>query len=85
MSSITIRNLDDQIKASLRLRAAQHGTSMEQEVRNILKMALATEHDTENGLDLAMRINQRFKDIGGDDLVVPERPEASYLPDFSES
>ena len=85
MSSITIRNLDDQIKASLRLRAAQHGTSMEQEVRNILKIALATEHDTESGLDLAMRINQRFKDISGDDLVLPERPEASYLPDFSES
>lgn len=41
MSSITIRNLDDKLKASLRLRAARHGLSMEQEVRNILQSTLA--------------------------------------------
>ncbi len=36
MSSITIRILDDNLKASLRMRAARHGVSMEQEMRNIL-------------------------------------------------
>jgi hypothetical protein len=40
MASITIRNLDDTIKARLRLRAAQHGWSMEQEVREILQQSL---------------------------------------------
>jgi phosphopantothenoylcysteine decarboxylase/phosphopantothenate--cysteine ligase len=36
MASITIRNLDDSIKDRLRLRAAAHGRSMEEEVRIIL-------------------------------------------------
>ncbi|MBN8973826.1 MAG: bifunctional phosphopantothenoylcysteine decarboxylase/phosphopantothenate synthase, partial [Rhizobiales bacterium] len=48
MASLTIRKLDDAIKAELRLRAAQHGRSVEDEVRNILRDAasggaLATE------------------------------------------
>jgi hypothetical protein len=41
MSSITIRNLDENLKASLRMRAARHGVSMEQEMRNILQSTLA--------------------------------------------
>jgi hypothetical protein len=40
VSSIKIRNLDDGFKASLRIRAARHGLSMEQEVRNILQIPL---------------------------------------------
>ena len=39
MASLTIRKLDDAIKAELRLRAAQHGRSVEDEVRNILREA----------------------------------------------
>ncbi|MBA4263396.1 MAG: pantothenate metabolism flavoprotein, partial [Comamonadaceae bacterium] len=41
MSSLTVRNLDESIKAGLRLRAARHGWSMEQEVRHILQQTLA--------------------------------------------
>ncbi len=37
MASLTIRQLDDAVKASLRLRAAQNGRSMEDEVRMILR------------------------------------------------
>ena len=33
MGSITIRNLDDTLKRRLRVRAAEHGRSMEEEVR----------------------------------------------------
>ena len=36
MGSITIRNLDDDLKRRLRVRAAEHGRSMEEEVREIL-------------------------------------------------
>ena len=39
MASITIRGLDDDLKRSLRLRAAQSGRSMEDEVRTILRGA----------------------------------------------
>ena len=40
MASITIRNLDDYVKAKLRVRAARHGRSMEEEAREILRAAL---------------------------------------------
>ena len=35
MASLTIRNLDETLKRRLRLRAAGHGRSMEEEVREI--------------------------------------------------
>ena len=40
MASITVRNLDDELKRRLRVRAAEHGCSMEQEAREILGEAL---------------------------------------------
>jgi plasmid stability protein len=36
MASITIRNLDDDLKQKLKARASENGRSMEQEVRSIL-------------------------------------------------
>jgi len=82
MSSITIRNLDDSLKASLRVRAARHGLSMEQEVRNILQITLAAEAETTRGLSFAQRINQRFKGLGIDELPVPPRQPGRPLPSF---
>jgi plasmid stability protein len=41
MSSITIRNLDPGVKERLRVRAAQHGRSMEAEARRILQSVLS--------------------------------------------
>jgi plasmid stability protein len=41
MASITIRNLDDDLKARLRIEAASHGRSMEEEVRVIIRRAMA--------------------------------------------
>lgn len=40
MATLTIRNVDDAIKQMLRIRAARHGVSMEEEVRRILRDAL---------------------------------------------
>jgi phosphopantothenoylcysteine decarboxylase / phosphopantothenate---cysteine ligase len=45
MASITIRQLDDDLKQRLRLRAARHGRSMEDEARTILRQAAAREDD----------------------------------------
>ena len=39
MASLTVRQLDDRLKRLLRLRAARHGRSMEDEVRTILAEA----------------------------------------------
>ena len=46
MASLTVRQLDDKLKKLLRLRAARHGRSMEDEVRVILREAAEqTGHD----------------------------------------
>ena len=42
MAVLTIRNLDDHTKNALRVRAAQHGVSMEEEARRILRLTLET-------------------------------------------
>ena len=40
MTSLTIRGIDDTLKRALRIRAAENGQSMEEEVRQILRKAL---------------------------------------------
>jgi plasmid stability protein len=44
VSSITIRNLEESVKRKLRMRAARHRRSMEEEARHILRAALAQKH-----------------------------------------
>lgn len=71
MASITIRKLDDQTKARLRVRAAHHKRSMEDEARTILRLALAESASMPG--DLASTIRRRFKALGGVRLRVPRR------------
>jgi plasmid stability protein len=71
MASITIRNLDEQTKARLRVRAAHHNRSMEDEARNILRAALAEQAGTSR--NLADAIRSRFQPLGGIDLSLPVR------------
>jgi len=40
MSDLLIRGIDDKLKRQLRLRAAENGRSMEEELRQILRHAL---------------------------------------------
>jgi len=40
MAMLTVRDIPDEVHRALRARAAQHGRSMEAEVRNILKSAI---------------------------------------------
>ena len=71
MASITIRNLDDDLKARLRVRAAHRRRSMEDEVRHILRTALTGE--SRDGANLAEAIQRRFKPLGGVRLKLPLR------------
>ena len=71
MASITIRNLDDQTKARLRVRAAHRKRSMEDEARHILRAALA--EDTGTPHNLAEAIRRRFRPLGGVVLRLPPR------------
>lgn len=82
MAVMTIRNIDDATKKRLRVRAALHGRSMEDEARDILRAALSTE--TPRPRNLGQAIHERFAALGGVDL--PDIPrEAIREPlDFSE-
>ena len=81
MSSITIRNLDPAIKERLRVRAAEHGRSMEAEARLILQTALASSA-TGRGRNLFERIQARFGPLGGADLDLAPREPAREPPHF---
>lgn len=80
MASLTIRGLDDETRDRLRVRAAQHGRSMEAEVRTILHDLLLP--PTEHGI--GSRIHARFAAIDGADLEVPPRSEAPRAAVFEQ-
>ena len=79
MASITIRNLDDEVKSRLRVRAASNGRSMEEEVRLILRDSVTPNPHARN---LAAAIRARIAPIGGVDLDLPPREPAREPPSF---
>ena len=70
MAQLVVRELENDVKARLRRRAREHGRSMEEEVRNILRLAVATDGQPQRGL--GTRIAERFRGIG---LTAAEWPE----------
>ena len=70
MASITIRNMDDEVKARLRTRAAENGRSMEAEARLILCEAVGYEPGEQN---LASIIRSYFGPSNGVDLELSPR------------
>ncbi len=79
MASITIRNLDDDVKRRLRVRAAEHGRSMEEEARDILRQVVGQPGAPRN---LGQAIHARFAALGGVDLALPVRTPMRSTPDF---
>lgn len=77
MASIIIRQLPEATKRKLRIRAAEHGRSMEQEAREILKLELNRELEARKaprtGADLYRAIRDIFEPLGGVDLEIPPR------------
>ena len=53
MPSVTIRNLPDEVHRAIRVRAAQHGRSIEAEMRNILESAVKPQGRVKLGSMLA--------------------------------
>lgn len=83
MASITIRNIDDDIKQALRIRASENGWSMEQEIRVLLEYAVSKNiRLKKQPLSFAERINERFKALDADDLVLPARQASRELPEI---
>lgn len=78
MPSITIRNLNADVKARLRVFAARQGRSMEDTAREILRAALAHRRPTPPNLVEAVR--RRFAPVGGVDLPIAPREPAREPP-----
>jgi plasmid stability protein len=78
MATLTVRNLDEDLKARLRIRAAEHGRSMEAEARAILRSSLGAPP----GGGLGTQIHERFAGLAGDELDPPARSDAPRVPDL---
>lgn len=95
MASITIRNLDEALKAQLRVRAARHGRSMEEEVRVMLREALENPPAASQGFNeggraftavksLGELIHERFAEAGGFEPDLPPREKLPPPVEFDE-
>ncbi len=81
MATLTIRQLDEKTKTRLRVRAAHHGRSMEEEAREILRSALTSSPPQGN---LAEAIQRRFRRVGGIELELPGRDAIRRSAEFAE-
>ena len=64
MATLTIGNIDEHTKAQLRIQAARHGRSMEEEARTILRAAIEATQPTGAGKGLGRRIQTQFSQEG---------------------
>lgn len=81
MAVLTIRNIDDSVKSELRMQAAQHGCSMEEEARRILAQALHGASSSLPAVPLGTRLRQHFTGLG--EIALPPRRPARAAPNFS--
>ena len=79
MASITIRNLDDDVKTRLRIRAADNGRSMEEEARLILRDAVGRKPSSRNLTEI---VRSYFGPTRGVDLELPPREPMREPPSF---
>ena len=79
MESITIGKLDESLIKLLRLRAAENGRMLEEEVRIILKQAVAHKKQPDN---IGEAIHSHFKHLGGVELELPTRKPIREPPTF---
>lgn len=80
MASITVRRLDDNVKKGLRRQAAEHGRSLEAEVREILTRSITQPPQPKTGLDLVRPLREFVEKYGGVDLPIPPRTSMRELP-----
>jgi len=80
VAAVSIRDLDDQVKERLRVRAARNGRSMEAEIRAILADAVV-EPSTSEGLFTTLL--ERFAEVGGVELDLPPRATSARAAELS--
>lgn len=80
MTTMTIRNLDTEVQRRLRVRAAERGVSMEQEVRDTLRVAVM--HEEAPAVSWIDALRAVARDFGGVELELPVREPMREPPDF---
>jgi antitoxin FitA len=80
MSNITIDQLEPDLSHRLEQRAAQHGRTIEDEIKSILSSVLKPEPSPQ--LDLATAIDRRFADLGEFELPETPRDSIGEAPNF---
>jgi antitoxin FitA len=82
MSDIVIQHLEADLSERLERRAAQHGHTIEAEIKAILHKVLTAEPSTQP--NLATAIDRRFADLGEFEIPKITREQMRTAPDFSE-
>lgn len=80
MAAISIRDLDDQVRDRLRIRAAANGRSMEAEARTILTEAVRPKGESRG---LLVTLFDCVREAGGAELELPERSTPARAPDLT--
>ena len=70
MGQLIVRNLEDAVKRKLQRRAARHGRSMEEEIRDILRDAVRTEEIAE--LFKGIELDEPIQEFRGFDIKPPK-------------
>ena len=83
MGQFTVRNIEVDVKQRLKLRATRHGTSMEAEVRQILRNAVKDDEPTA-GSGLGSRIAARFSALGLDQPLPDLKGQAPRAAEFDQ-
>ena len=81
-TTLTIRNLDDTVRDRLRQRAAEHGHSMEEEVRQIPRQVVQPDDTATTSEGLGSRIHNHFAQLGGIELELPSGNDTPAAPDL---
>jgi plasmid stability protein len=83
MATILVRKVDESVKRQLRRQAAEHGRSLEAEVREILSHCVNRPPQApqpKTGLDLFKGIREVVERYGGVELPIPPRTPMRDLP-----
>jgi antitoxin FitA len=80
MAQLLVRQLDDDVKAKLQLRARRHGRSTEEEVREILANAVREEGSDRTAL--GSRLAARFAGMGFEEEIPELRGHLAQPADF---
>ena len=87
MNNILIRNLTDQTKKALRIRAAENGRSMEEEVKTALNqhLGLGEAGPWEKPGSWLQDMLASMRSVGGTEFPAVMRDQGTEIPDFGDA